>query len=309
MADATFLYSTTIPFVKDYKIKAGLCRRNLMAYDKAPSWAHPSLPCCPTVSDEALMRSKEPRQRMEIAFYRFQTFCEMYNAVERIELRSYRCSWPSQQEGKLPRSERFNQQTMLHDYSRALTAVELDEFRSVMWYVSTLWAILLDEVAAEKYPEHAKNRERAEILVHLCASGFPLLRRALWAPKELRRIILLKRLEEMPPPMLSDHTILWMHGRRMLLEPMCDSGSIPARDRTLDSPISFEFQLQLRAQAWVFFNSRQVLERHDLVHRRMCCHAVIFLPYRCQWGHADPTRWLNPSPVCYGGLHKDFYQY
>ncbi|TGJ79467.1 hypothetical protein E0Z10_g9289 [Xylaria hypoxylon] len=306
LADISFWYPTIVPFVEDYCIKSALCQGGVMRYDTAPSWAHSSLPRCLPISSEATSWSRAPGPEMEKAFFRLQTFCEMYNALERQDVQQFlRYDRRSGDEWL----GECHQQTVLHDFSRTLYPDQLDEFRSVLWYVSTLWAILLDEIAVEEYPGYSLESDRAVVLLHLCAAGFPKLRRALWAPKELRRVIVLKRLEQTPRPSLSDATILWLHDRTAFA-PMCDPlpHGIPIVHRIIDNPIPFKSQLQLRGEAWVFRKWMQVQRRHTLGRFYMCCGVDLFLPTCLEWD-VDPTRWLNLSPVCYGGIHKDFSQY
>ncbi|KAI0544979.1 hypothetical protein F4679DRAFT_562648 [Xylaria curta] len=270
-------------------------------YEKAPFWAHQSLPLIARTSPQTLYVSEAMRD----AFATYQFYCHMYHALQYRNIRTF--------EHRAPRHELF-QDTLLHDFCAILDPVELDEFRSILWYVSTLWAVMLDEY---DYWSHIPAWSRTDILCHLCSSGLVFLRKHLVAQQEERIDWIRKLLQDMPKPALSDATIQFSRDRRPFA-PMDRSKGYamtnnltPVQQSHAPNPISFNFQLQLRATAWVFLNSRLV---HDRKHKPAdkCCasisgpipdlNALNYYPlYQC--------RYLNSSPACYGGMHPTFIYY
>ncbi|KAI0904719.1 hypothetical protein F4823DRAFT_613928 [Ustulina deusta] len=300
-ADMGFLYATVLPFIEDYaqKAEAFIGQQDPLIYNKAPSWAHSSLPCCSPVTDQLLGLSRSSLVRMQVAFFHFQIFCEMHNALRGEELIDFFIHNKVQHE--------CYQETVLHDYCRTLLPIELDEFRSVLWYVSTLWAILLDEVKDDK--SDWGFHSRASILCYVCASGLPVLRTILWSPPELRRRLVLNILKTMPTPKLFPQTLHFSHSRRPF-KPLDarECMGLPILARTADSPISFTLQMDMRAQAWVFRSRDDVEYRCRLTGWGFCCE--LQFSARCDtWEMVDSSRWLNSSPSCYGGWHKAFCHY
>ncbi|GAW13708.1 hypothetical protein ANO14919_030970 [Xylariales sp. No.14919] len=308
MADCTFLYATMAPFVHDYSIKSEMCRRNQMLYNEAPPWAHASLLRYTSVPAEATSRVKAtPRPAMDKAFMRFQMFCEMYNAVQqRQDLRTFE---RTHQQGVPPTQGTLRLQTLLHDYCRTLPLNLLEEFRSVLWYVSTLWAILLDDAPVRwcRGLHIWRSTDRPAILCHLCASGFPLLRRALWATDQLRYTILLSRFRTVPIPTVGPGEVAQMQMRKTFA-PL--SGLV---DRWADrGPVPFEIQLQLRGEAWIFRLQDEIRHRTRTNwshYFRICCIPENQpWPKHCEWG-VNPERWLNSSIVCHRSRHLNYKQY
>lgn len=76
------------------------------------------------------------------------------------------------------------QDTLFHDFSAILKPIELDRFRSILWYVSSLWAILLDDVG---YPRGFPRWRKEGIHCYLCSCGLLKLRKVLCAVPEERR--------------------------------------------------------------------------------------------------------------------------
>ncbi|KAI1423168.1 hypothetical protein F5Y12DRAFT_798758 [Xylaria sp. FL1777] len=134
----TFLYKVILPFVDDYANKAEkyVKQRRPSIYNIAPLWAYSSLLRRGRATKVSCLQ--EPvLSRMKLAFFHFQIFCELHNTIKSLDSETH--------SHHLEQHER-NWEIALQYFCGYLVPIELDEFRSILWYVSTLWAILLDEL-------------------------------------------------------------------------------------------------------------------------------------------------------------------
>ncbi|KAI0448358.1 hypothetical protein F5B21DRAFT_522204 [Xylaria acuta] len=173
-----FLSAAVFPFIQDYIYKATTQadptaqsrRTRLEMYEKAPCWAHSTMRRC-AVPPQVLYDLFPMRE----AFAVFQVYYYMHKALEGFNIKTF--------DHRPTRHELF-QDTLLHDFCMILEPIVLDRFRSILWYVSSLWAILLDEI---DHQEDLPHCPRPDILCYLCSSGLLMLRKVLCAPPEQRR--------------------------------------------------------------------------------------------------------------------------
>ncbi|KAI0438175.1 hypothetical protein F4803DRAFT_535996 [Xylaria telfairii] len=120
---------------------------------------------------------------MEETFAMYQVYCYMYKALRGVRLRTTQGENPNAPDA-LVQQDKPLQDTLLHDFTAVLGPLELDMFRSILWYVSSLWLLLLDDV---KFPVgYKKNRSRTEVLHYLCSCGLLKLRGMLCLSREER---------------------------------------------------------------------------------------------------------------------------
>ncbi|KAI0856919.1 hypothetical protein F4860DRAFT_491258 [Xylaria cubensis] len=297
------LSATIFPFMQDYIFKATAETKyaRLRMYEMAPCWAHVSLPLV-AQSPQALYVSEDMRE----AFAIYQVYCYMHLALQGRNITTF--------DKRTPRDQLF-QETLLHDFCAVLRPIELDKFRSILWYVSTLWAVMLDDES--DCWSHAPAWPRADLLVYLCSSGLVTLRRALCAPKEKRITLIRERLEIMPQPRLSDITLQFSRIRQPFAPKVQskghaeDSHTMPAQ-HLHSNPIDFDLQLQLRATAWVFLE-KDLVEDRESMPPPSCCDldpGPIDDPSTLENSPSiEHDRYLNSSPSCYGGMHPIFIYY
>ncbi|KAI3324198.1 hypothetical protein HD806DRAFT_543601 [Xylariaceae sp. AK1471] len=134
-----YLYGVIVLFIEDYIFKArSEPQIQVGLYQRAPWWAHKSLRRTHQSGFNTFQTlPEEPKGRITDAFFLFQTYCYLHRALQGHNPIDNNFSAKS---GKL------FQETLLPDFLEIMPPIRTEMFRSVLWYVSTVWAILLDEL-------------------------------------------------------------------------------------------------------------------------------------------------------------------
>jgi len=175
-----FLYELTDLFVDDYLFKAKRQHTEdpqmaVDVYNDAPWWAD----CMPPrgADDARFIRicvGEASLNWMMQSFLLFHTYCELRCMLDEYSL---------ERESSLQKTAELFQEELNRRFSHVLSQSEVEGLRSIFWYTSTVWAILLDDVyVSEEYKDHCGLKDRRSLLWHLCSFGLPTLRQFLELP-------------------------------------------------------------------------------------------------------------------------------
>jgi hypothetical protein len=178
------LYESTDRFVDDYISKAQFQHKPnpqtaVEVYNYAPWWADRGLS---RRRSQTFARPFVPEATINLAmqsFLWFHIYCELHCMLDECNLK---------RESSLKKTAEIFQEQLNREFSRVLLDAELCGLRSVFWYTSTLWAILLDEIDMdEEYKDHCGLKDRRSLLWYLCSSGLHTLRQHLQSPPLQRK--------------------------------------------------------------------------------------------------------------------------